>query len=228
MFKSLLKSIRTASLGTTIVAIAFMTIEPAVSLGATTTSQFTISQTVTSEISFATPPSNVIMSPTLGGITGGTANGLTSFAVLTNNLTGYNMTIYASSSVGMIGNASSTNNIPVDVSVTPGIPDYTMTAPLHGAAFAYTVNATTSSDVAPLFRNNGSICNQSTGTANGTNCWLPATTTAVTIINRALPTPTTGATSTLLFKVIINSNPSPAIPNDTYVATTTLTVATNP
>ncbi|MDR3558402.1 MAG: hypothetical protein P4L61_02620, partial [Candidatus Pacebacteria bacterium] len=130
--------------------------------------------------------------------------------------------------VGMIGNASSSNNIPAYVSTVPGIPDYTFNTPAHSARFGYTVNATTSSDVVPLFRNSTSTCNQSGGTANGTNCWLAATTTAVQIINRTTPTPTTGATSTLTFQVQITSNPTPPIPNDTYVATTTLTATTNP
>ena len=214
--------------GTMFLCLAFVMIEPAISLGATTASQFTISQTINSELSFALPPSNVVMSPTLGGITGGTSNGMTSFAVDSSNLTGYNMTIAASSSVGMIGNASSSNSIPAYVSTVPGIPDYTFTTPVHSARFGYTVNATTSSDVVPLFRNSGSACNQSGGASNGTNCWLAATTTAVQIINRTTPTPTTGATSTLIFQVQITSNPTPPIPNDTYVATTTLTATTNP
>ena len=219
-------SLRLGAIGTLILAASFITIEPTVSLGASATSQFTISQTVNAEIAFATAASNVVMSPSLGGITGGTAMGATSLAVTTNDLTGYTMTIQASSSVGMIGTASSTNNIPAYVSSTPGIPDFTFTAPLHSARFGYNVNATTSSDVAPLFRNNGSTCN-SGSTTNSSNCWLAATTTAVTIINRNSPTPTTGATTTLTFQVQITSNPSPIIPNDTYIATTTLTATSN-
>ncbi len=218
----------TATLLFLFLAASFTIIEPAVSLGATATSQFTISQTVTSEISFATPASNVIMSPSLGGLTGGTANGATSLAVTTNNLTGYNMTITASSSLGMIGTASTTNYIPAYVSSVVGIPDFAFNTPANSARFGYTVNATTSSDVVQLFRNSGSACNQIAGTPNGSNCWLAASTTAVQIINRSLPTPSTGATTTLNFRVQITSNPSPMIPNDTYVATTTLTATTNP
>ena len=228
MTNKLLNLARQSAVGTLVLAISFVALEPAISYAnPSVSSQFTISQVVNSEISFATPASNIIMSPALGGLTGGTANGATSVAVITNNRTGYNMTIQASSSLGMIGTASSSNYIPFDVPVTPGIPDYTMGAPVNGAAFAYTVSATTSSDVVQLFRNSTSSCNQSAGTANGANCWLNASTTPVTIINRNLPTPVTGATSTLAFRVIINSNPSPMIPNDTYVATTTLTATTN-
>jgi hypothetical protein len=168
------------------------------------------------------------MSPSLGGLTGGTANGSTQIAVNTSNSTGYNMTIQASSSLGMIGSASSTNYIPAYVSAANGIPDYTFTTPANSARFGYTVNASTTSDVVQLFRNNGTTCNQSGGSPNGTNCWLAATTTAVQIVNRTTSTPSTGATTTLAFRVQITSNPNPAIPNDTYVATTTLTATTNP
>jgi hypothetical protein len=228
MIKNLITLIRHGVIGTLILAVVFITIEPAVSLGATATSQFTISQTVTAEIAFATTASNVIMSPTLGGITGGTSNGATSVAVKTNNLTGYNMTIMASTSSGMQGVASSTNFIPAYISTVPGVPDYTFSSETNSAGFGYAVNATTSTDVAQLFRSAGSTpCNTGAVTSSSA-CWLAATTTAVTIINRSTPTPSTGATTTLSFRVVIGANPSPVIPNDTYVATTTLTATTNP
>jgi hypothetical protein len=232
MIKNTLYAVNQAIVTLLVLSLMFVAIEPAVSYGATVTSQFTISQVVNTEIAFATPASNVIMSPALGGITGGTSNGATSVAVTTNNLTGYNMTIQASSSLGMLGNASSTNVIPAYITTgANGTPDYTFA--LNGAnatkgAFGYNVNATTSTDVAQLFRSSGSTpCNTSTLTSSSA-CWLAATTTAVTIINRSLPTPATGATTTLSFRVQIPSNPSPMLPNDTYVATTTLTATTNP
>jgi len=227
MINNVIASLRRGAIGTMILAFVFVTVEPTVSLGASATSQFTISQTVTSEIAFATPASNVIMSPSLGGLTGGTAYGATSLAVTTNNMTGYNMTIMASSSLGMIGNASSSNYIPAYVSSVNGVPDYNFTTPVHSARFGYNVNATNTPDVVPLFKYSGSTCNTGS-TVDSTHCWLAATTTAVQIINRTLPTPVTGATSTLSFQVQITSNPSPGLPNDTYVATTTLTATTNP
>src|ERR1035437_10010637 len=100
MIKKTLTLARQGAIGTLIFAVAFITIEPAISYGAVSvTSQFTISQTVFSEIPFPTPASNIIMSPTLGGITGGTSNGATTVPVTTNNLTGYHMTIMASTSL---------------------------------------------------------------------------------------------------------------------------------
>jgi hypothetical protein len=228
MIKGTLRTTNQAAISFLILSLMFVVVEPAVGYGATATSQFTISQVVTSEIAFATTASNVIMAPTLGGITGGTSNGATSVSVKTNNLTGYNMTIQASSSLGMQGTASTTNYIPAYISAVNGVPDYVFAAQTNTAAFGYAVNATTSTDVAQLFRSAGSgPCNTGTVTSSSA-CWLAATTTAVQIINRSLPTPSTGATTTLSFRVVIGANPSPIIPNDTYVATTTLTATTNP
>src|ERR1035437_6406533 len=139
MIKKTLTLARQEAIGTLIFAVAFITIEPATSYAVVSaTSQFTISQTVSTEIAFATPASNIIMSPTLGGLTGGTSNGATSVAVRTNNLTGYNMTIQASSSLGMIGNASSTNYIPAYITSIAGVPDYTFNTLVSG--FGYNVN----------------------------------------------------------------------------------------
>src|ERR1035437_10742659 len=146
MIKKTLTLARQEAIGTLIFAVAFITIEPATSYTVVSaTSQFTISQTVSTEIAFATPASNIIMSPTLGGITGGTSNGATSVAVTTNNLTGYHMTIMASTSLGMKGVASSTNYIPSDISSVPGVPDYNFGTSLSG--FGYNVTASTTSDV---------------------------------------------------------------------------------
>ena len=226
MINKILVSIKHATIGILVLAIAFMAIEPAVSFGANALSQFTISQTVTTQIAFATPASNVVMSPTLGGLTGGTSTGATVVAVTSNDALGYNMTIQASTSLGMQGTASTTNYIPAYTSAVNGVPDYTFTAPANTARFGYNVTAASTTDVATLFKNNGSVCN--TGTLTSTsNCWLAATTSAVTIINRNLPTPYTGATTTISFQLAIEPNPSPVIPNDTYVATTTLTATAN-
>ncbi len=232
--KKFLISLNYASLGLAVLGLAFMTFEPAISLGAITDQrQFTISQTVIGEVAFTSSPTNVTMSPALGGIVGGIATGQTQFAVTSNNITGYKVTITASSTTGaMQGTASTTNYIPGLVPIAAGyIPDYDMsttTDVLTGkAAFGYSVQASTTSDVAQLFHENGAACNTGANHLNPGTCWYVATTTAVTIINRPLPTSSGAATSTLLFKVIFNGTPNPMIPNDTYVATTTLTATVN-
>lgn len=217
--------ISVTSVNLVLALVAFVFLEPSVSLGAQST--FTISQTVTSELSFATPATDVVLSPSLGGLTGGTANGGTQVVVTTNDTQGYSMTIMASSSVGMIGNASSSNSIPAYVTAVPGVPDYSFTVPANKAYFGYTAEASTTADLARSFKDSASACNNVSGGDTVGQCWIAATSTAYTIVNRTLPTPASGATTTLKFRVVINANPSPVIPDDTYVATTTLTATAN-
>lgn len=229
----MLRTLNQALVSLFALSFIFAVVEPAMSFGALTTSQFTISQDISKEISFVTPASNIILSPSLGGLTGGTSNGQTQVVVATGNSTGYNMTLTASSSVGMIGNASSSNSIPAYVPVVGNVPDFSFTTPANAARFGYSVAASSTGDNVTLFKNSGAACNTgintNSPTSNGTiNCWLNASTTAVTIINRSLQTPASGATTTIYFRVNINSNPNPVIPNDTYVATSTLTATTNP
>jgi hypothetical protein len=211
--------------GSLIIAMAlFAAVEPAIGFGATatSTSQFTISQTVGPEISFATPATNVTMAPALGGVTGGDATGTTQVVVFTNDHLGYQMTIQASSSVGMIGNTNPANSIPAYVPGTAGVPDFNFTVPANAARFGYTVEASTTAEATAFFKNNGTICNA--GAANGLgHCWLNATTTPFFVIDTSAATVASGSTSTLKFHVKINANPAPAIPDDAYVATTTLT-----
>ncbi len=223
--KKIINTLETSTIALLMLVLMFLIVEPAI--GNAVTSQMTETLSVTSEISFLTPASDVTLSPAIAGITGGTANGQTQVRVLTNNATGYNMTIFASSSVGMLGNTQG-GNIPVYVSATAGLPDFTFTTPANSARFGYTIEASTTADLATAFKDNGSVCG-GIGSADAVNqCWLGATTTPVQIINRTSSTPDSGATSTIKFRVVVSSNPSPAIPSDTYVATTTLTAVTNP
>jgi hypothetical protein len=209
-----------------VIALMFLTLEPTISNAVE--DQFTITQSVTAEISFISPTADITMSPALAGITGGTSNGQTTVRVLTNNALGYNMTLIASSSLGMVGNSQGGYIAPL-VPTVGIVPNYSFTTlAANTAGFGYTVEASTTGEVTAAFRDNGTnTCN--TGATEGVDtCWLNASTTATSIINRATATSASGATTTIKFRTIIMSSPSPAIPQDTYVATTTLTATVNP
>ncbi|MEK7641506.1 MAG: hypothetical protein AAB365_00765 [Patescibacteria group bacterium] len=222
--KEIIQTLRISMTTLLIVAVAFFTLEPAVSNAIE--DQFTVTQVVTAEISFLTPSSDIVMSPQLAGITGGTSNGSTYVRVLTNNALGYSMTLTSSSSLGMIGNTQG-GNIPAYTPATGIVPDFSFSVPVNRAEFGYTVEASTTPDLAQAFLDNGTTtCD--TGSADTVDaCWVNASTSARTIINRTTETAASGATTTIKFRVTINSNPSPAVPQDTYVATTTLTATTN-
>ncbi|TSC60756.1 MAG: hypothetical protein G01um1014107_252 [Parcubacteria group bacterium Gr01-1014_107] len=103
-----LKVLLRESVSTLLVSIlllipGFAYFEPNILLSQSTEDQFEVKQTVTAEITFATAAADITMQPSIAGITGGTGNGGTQFVVRTNNNTGYQLTITASSSVGMLG-----------------------------------------------------------------------------------------------------------------------------
>lgn len=204
----------------------YVMLEPVMVKGQTAQETFTISTTVTDEISFVAGPNNVALGA-LSGITGGTGTGQTTVRVRTNNVDGFHMTLQASSSAGMLGDTT-VGVIPAYVPAIALTPDYTFTTPANSARFGYTIQASSTADMVQLFLDNGTnACNQAAGQNNSGTCWLNASTSPVTILNTGSASPASGATSTIQFRVTINANPSPAIPNDTYTATTTLTVTEN-
>ena len=211
-----------------VLVLGFFLLEPAISLGASATAGFTVSETISIELAVVTPPVNVTMAPSLGGITGGVSNGSTQFVVKTNDHAGYQVSMTSSSTLGMIGAASSTNYIPWYVPAIATTPDYTFSSTTGKAVYGFTVEASTSNDVAPMFYENGTTCGGSaTNHTNTPACWIGATSTALTIVNRIVPTPAGGATTTMKFRVAIIGTPNPILPDDTYVSTTTLTMTSN-
>ncbi len=224
-----MKSLKESLMGAGILGLAavviFVMAEPA--LGLAIEDQFVVTQVVTAEISFSSNAGDVTMSPSLGGITGGTSNGTTTVVVKTNNNAGYTMTITASSSPAMQGDAT-TDSIADYTSAAAGVPDFAYATPSHpsGAEFGYTVSASTTSDLAQKFLDNGSICNVgSSDTSGSASCWYGLSTTATSTIVRNTATSASGSTSSLALKLTINSGSF--ITQDTYTATATLTATTN-
>ena len=205
--------------GMLVFTLFFAFLEPAV--GRAATSSFTITQSVTSEISFVVNATNTTMVGALGGITGGTATGTAYAAVQTNSTTGYTMDISFSNTPAMRGDSSGSTAI--GNYGTTSVPTYTFFTGSTSAVFAYNVNASTTSDVAQAFKNNGSNACNSGSTVTAYVCWQGATSTSnARIISRSVAA-TTSATTTLTFKVYIPQNPVPAVTSDTYTATATLT-----
>lgn len=205
----------------------FIIVEPAVG-NAQSQAQSNVTQQITSELAFITTPSNVTLSPSIPGLTGGVSNGATQFRVRSNNAAGFTMTLVASSSAGMLGNSQG-GTIPALTPAATGVPDFSFdsgTVGVNLARFAYTVEASTTADLDQSFRDNGTACNAGAADA-ADKCWLNASTTAETVINRNSATTASGATSTLKFRVVVQANPAPSLPQDTYTATTTLTVTNN-
>jgi hypothetical protein len=221
---ALIASVLTAS----VLLVSFLVFEPKVAYGVAKT--FEVTQEITSEISFTqTTLNNVTMTPSILGISGGTAYGTSTFAIRTNNTTGYNMTIAFATGTALQGDGVSS-----DISnynpASAGTPDYAFASEVYGQ-FAYTVNGVTApGDIDSDFKDDGgTTCGgANTGTTQGT-CWYNQAdaTSPYMIINRLTATAAGGATSTVVFRVGVPSSPSPALVEGFYTATATLTAVTN-
>jgi len=210
-----------------LLAATFVLAEPTVSRAVS--DSFVVTQTILSEIAFVASTTDVTMDASIGGLTGGTANGTTTVAVNTNNTAGYNMTLYFDDTPAMNQNGG-TGYIDNYSPTTPGTPDFTFndTAEVF-SQFGYRVTGAQAADVDPTFQDNG-VDTCGTGSSNTYGaCWYnpTASTSPETIINRSTPTPVGGSTTTLNFRIYVPTNPNPQVPSGTYTATATLTAVVN-
>ena len=159
-----------------------------------------------------TPSPDIVMTPTLGGVTGGESNGSTTVTVITDSPSGYQLTIEASQSPAMRKEADSIGDY------SPGAePDFSFTTAANDSHFGYSPEG---SDVVQRFLDDGGICN--TGVFDtGLSCWDGLSTTAASIASDSDPNHPNGATTTIYFRVGIGGSVNQ--PPGTYTATTTLT-----
>lgn len=212
-----------AVVASAVLMISFIAMEPTV--GRAATDEFTVSQVITGEISFSTPASDVTLAPEIAGLTGGIGNGSTDVVVTTNNATGYNMTIAFASATAMYRNGGG-DDIDNYVTSAGGVADFTFDSAEVFGQFGYTVETAIANDVDPTFLDNGGTCGAgTTHTANA--CWMDPDTVAETIVDTSVATPSSGATTTIKFRVDVPANPVPAISTGTYTATATLTALMN-
>ena len=213
----------TLTLALSIISVmSFFMLEPNIGQAISTT--FNVRQSITAEISFLATTTAVTMVGSIAGITGGTATGTAQTVVQTNSNGGYNMTIQFAGNTGgaaLLGDNGTNNGIKNFGTTTTPVLNF---AASTSALFGFTITATSTTDIATTFLNNGTVCGVG-GSQNPANpsCWMnPTTTAAITIINRTSAT-LPSSTSTLVFKVVVPNNPSPAVASDFYTATATLT-----
>lgn len=160
-----------------------------------------------------TAVSNVTLSPNIGGVTGGTADGSASFTVTTDNPAGYFVTIQASSSPAL---ASPLDSF-ADYGATVATPDFTFSIPSTASAFAFTAEG---ADIVSGFKDNGFSC--AVGSIDTVDkCWASLSTSVQTIVNRTSANHPSGTLTTLKFRA--QSGSSHIQTAGTYVSTTTVT-----
>jgi hypothetical protein len=209
---------------------SYFAFEPVIGQGAV--ENFEVTQTISGAISFLASTSPVTMSGTLDGLTGGTSWGTTTSRVRTNNSSGYSMTIKFASTAPMIRNGGG-GTIPTFLYST-GTVSYPagFTTSVSNAQLGFSVNASNTTEVSSVFVGDGTVCGTGTGgTFTVNSCWRGASSTnaaaTTQLVSTSAPTPSSGSTSTVQFRITIPNNPSPAVPNGTYTATATLTALEN-
>ena len=159
-----------------------------------------------------TGATNVTLSPDIGGVTGGEANGSTTVTVITDSPSGYKLNISATISPAM---QSGVNTI---ADYNPGTdPDFSFTYATNEAFLGYTPEGV---DIPVRFQDNGASCNVSGGDV-ASACWDGLSTTAEIIATDTNANHPSGATTSIRFRVGVGSQVNQ--PPGVYVATTTLT-----
>ncbi len=134
----------------------------------------------------------------ISGISGGSSNGYTSWLVTTNNITGYQLTVQASTTPAL---TSGTSNILDYAPVATGTPDFNFTIAANDARFGFSPEGT---DLTSTYKDNGSVC--STGSSDTiTSCWDGFSTTPKIVATRATAA-LNGATTTIRYQAQIGSN----------------------
>lgn len=194
-----------------IFVLGYMYVEPSMADAAASVQQtFTVGQTITGELSM-TDPADVLLSPDIGGMTGGASTGNTSFTVITSNTAGFSTTVQSSDQLSHI-------------TLTDYFKDYTTAAPTFtwsnpvDSGFGYNVVSTVA---APAFKNNGtSACGS--GTSNDiTHCWIGFSTATPYTILTTNTAQKTGVTATINLQAYLA--PNQQFSDGSYTTTITVT-----
>jgi hypothetical protein len=157
-------------------------------------------------------PSDVVLSPSLAGLTGGTSNGSTTVTVTTDNPAGYTLSLKSQNNPAMQSGANTIDDYNQGADA-----DYTF---LVNSGIAHLGFSPSSVDVVQEFKDNGSLCGVG---AQDTplSCWAGLSTLGTTIAEGGASNHPDGATTTIYFRVGIGSGAG--VVTGLYTATTTLT-----
>jgi hypothetical protein len=158
--------------------------------------------------------SDVVMSPSIGGVSGGTSNGSTNVTVTTDSQSGYELMIKASSSPALVSGSNSF----ADYTPAGAAPDYNFLINASDSEFGFTPEG---ADIVDRYLDNGATCNQPSGSDTANQCWDPLSTSNVVISQSTSGNHPSGTLTTLKFRA--QSGSSHIQPAGEYVGTTTVT-----
>jgi hypothetical protein len=155
---------------------------------------------------------DVIMNPSIPGVTGGVSNGSTTVTGVTDSPSGYSLSIAVSGTPAMQGTAGSIADY-----VPSGAPDFVFTTDPTDSHFGFSPEG---SNIVARFKDNGSVCNAGALDGVGT-CWDGLSTTPEVIASSGNPNHPLGATTSIRFRVGVGGSAAQA--PGFYTATTTIT-----
>ena len=161
-----------------------------------------------------TSVADVTLTPAIGGVTGGTANGSTTVTVTTDSVAGYELSIKASSSPAL---SSVLDNFSDYTTATTGVPDFVFTIPATSSEFGFSPEGV---DIYSKYKDNGSLCNTGSGDTSD-RCWESLSTTYELISKSTTANHPNGVQTTIKFRAQSGSSHI-QIAGD-YTATTTIT-----
>lgn len=164
-----------------------------------------------------TVPEAITLSPSIGGLTGGTANGNGMWTVRTDSASGYSLSVKASTNPAMKSGSNSIN----DYSPAGGLtPDYSWN--LAGAYAEFGFSPYNAQSQAAKYRNNSSACADGANITDGA-CWYGLTTAYETIAAKTSRTEVAGEDTKINFRAEINDFQVAG----TYSATVVVTASSN-
>ena len=168
-------------------------------------------------LTLTAPAGNIALSPDLGGVSGGTANGNGTWTVETDNLAGYTLSIKATSSPALVSETSSFADY---TPVAAGTPDYDWGLASANSEFGFSpYNASSQID---KFKNDGGDCAIGANISDG-QCWYGLSTSNETIVNRSSYTDTDGEDTKINFRAEIGGLQAAG----TYTASMVVTAVSN-
>lgn len=168
-----------------------------------------------------TAPDSATMTPSIRGMTGGTASTSADIYIITNNPVGYTLLIKASTSPAMRHIASS--SIAFENYIKQGSdPDYDWSVTSTKGEFGYTPEGL---DIVDYFLDSGGQCNQGSGTDTPDACWDAVPSSDQTISQSATANEPAGATTTVKFRA--ESGSMNIQPSGTYRANIIMTAYMN-
>lgn len=158
-------------------------------------------------------PSDIVMSPAIGGISGGIGNGTATWTVTTDNSAGYQVSIKSSAAPALQSGSY------VFADYTPAVvgADFSWLIDSSDSEFGYTVEG---ADAVNKFLDNGSACGTGSGNTED-RCWVGLSTADESIINSSSPNHPLGSDAIIKFQA--ESGSGHLQEEGTYTATIVVT-----